>query len=232
LQFPKIDEDLVLNMANSRSILTLSASEISYDKAVTEANLKYFENKIGEKLYSPIVDEGDCKIKQVPIFRSTDQLMKHYAINTPISKIARCNPKTCFNKGECISQFTLDNIMHLKEEFWGSECFDAPSTSVRRGLILHILRNAYQKKTDTCEFPITNFDKNNKIICESAFSSLWAYQTIQIIAKHHNNGGILKNMCQRVTTQEDSIFHIHTRKFEPRFLVMTKSLEGLSLSIA
>jgi len=156
-------------MANSRSILTLSASEISYDEAVTEANLKYFENKISEKLYSPIVEEGDFKIKQVPIFRSTDQLMKHYAFNTPISKIARCNPKTCFNKGECISQFTLDNIMHLKEEFWGSECSDAPSTSVRRGLILHILRNAYRKKNDTFEFPITNFDKNNKIICESAF---------------------------------------------------------------
>ena len=95
--------------------------------------------------------------------------MKYYAFRTPIGLLARCNPKTCFNNGECVSSLNVDNIMSLKESFWGKMDEEIPSSSERRLKILAILRNSYSRDTKTFKFYVTNREKNNIIVCESAY---------------------------------------------------------------
>ena len=90
--------------------------------------------------------------------------MKYYAFNTPVGYMARCK---CTN--DCVGNLTLNQLMSMKEGFWGKRDLAAPSTSERREKIREILSSAYSPVTDSFEFYSTNKDYSNRVVCEAGF---------------------------------------------------------------
>ena len=107
--------------------------------------------------------------EDIPIFNKGDDLMKYDAFNIPFGAIARCNQRQCPYGGHCVGQRNMDEIMALKEGFWGKQNESAPSTSERRLKIEAILRESYRNRAHDVEVCITNREKNNVIVCEAGF---------------------------------------------------------------
>lgn len=58
----------------------------------------------------------------------------------------------------------------MRVDVWGDpNCFDAPTTMMRRRLIMAILRSAHRASTGAFEFYAGQKEKNNRLICEPAF---------------------------------------------------------------
>jgi len=102
--------------------------------------------------------------------KKTNALLKYNAFNTPFAQISRCNPSTCPYKGKCIDKTSIEEMYELKLDFWGEpDDTDAPSRDLRRKYILAILTRSFRRSNQTFEFIIGSKEKDNRLVCESAF---------------------------------------------------------------
>lgn len=150
-------------------------SGLSYDEVEADPYLLKRSNGERRKLSPVLYHKSQSKAKnvgpakEVPVFRTGDELMKFYAFNTPFGDIARCNPKQCPYGGMCVGKINMDELMSMKEDFWGKRHKAADPASERRRKIEVILRASYVKSKHDFEFFSTNREQNNRMVCEAAF---------------------------------------------------------------
>lgn len=140
-------------------VVPVSKDDVTYDDCDGGKGSK---TQLRGKLLSPVEDSS-------LVFASSDEVLKWRAFTTPIGELARCNPSTCPYKGNCIGKMAIDDMMGIKEAFWGKIDEDTPTRSTRRLMILKILQSSIRRSTKTFEFVCGNKEHSNTVICEAAY---------------------------------------------------------------
>jgi len=101
--------------------------------------------------------------------RSNDADMKNFAFDLSLMRTQYCNPKTCNFGGNCVQSSTIEDTKTIRTDFWQSSECGAPSSAVRRVLILNILRESWNRNTEKFDFYAGCKKKDNRRVCEAGF---------------------------------------------------------------
>jgi hypothetical protein len=101
--------------------------------------------------------------------KPTDEGLKRFAMDSPLSTIINCNAKTCEYGGSCVTDRSIGQMQSIQQHLWGSYTADAPTAKVRKGLIQEIIRSAYVSHQKKFVFSVTNKKKDNDLVCEAGY---------------------------------------------------------------
>lgn len=103
--------------------------------------------------------------------RSGDQKLKDKALSTIHMNV----PRTCNCGNKCLSKATIIETIKLRENYWGTNDEEAPSSKTRGLLNFQILSHFYSAALNDFQFCITNYDHSNVLVCEAAYLILLGY---------------------------------------------------------
>ena len=101
--------------------------------------------------------------------KSTDNDLKSFAFDLSRMGMVSCNPSSCKLGGQCVQKTTIESMRHMVNDFWGNSEDPAPSSKTRHLLILNILKSAFRPDSEEFHFYATNYEKNNRKVCEAGF---------------------------------------------------------------
>ena len=105
--------------------------------------------------------------------RSGDQKLKDRAMSLPYYLLAKCK---CGNF--CVGRTAHGTTAELRQSYWGRWDQPAPSSLERSILNWNILSRFYSPHKKDFQFCITNYDRNNVLVCEAAYLILLGYSCL------------------------------------------------------